>query len=497
MPEVLFSPPPRWSSPSQPHADPVNGPVNIPADTLPDDPFNAESDEEGVSTEDENLRRNTMSNAGLGYGNEAAGPARPSSLVGKSAAHLAAGMASRNEGASTTSGLTDTVSKSKPHYSVDEFTNLLMTGNRQISDCTTATTPPVSSFTSPTPGDSSSNTDSSSISRQSLFEPSSDTRQETPRTSHELSLSDEERQNLVRAPPTKRSKPATPKSHHGKHMSGNTSPASSHREPPSPHAGTGSNSTEAGLSSPHPPRTPTNFNKPLPLPPAQEALENVPLGPKASADTDLVFTTPNQKREPPTPPSARRQGQSRPKPLLAKADRSVLVSEVLSSSPGSLSSAPSASEGRAPPPPPPRRPGPIRGLSASSSTSAMSMVPTPSSSTFSDDINPNGSKSKPPVPPTRNRSTSSTKRQSTLPAQVGLTGMPPAPPPRRRGSSQSSFSPSRLSGEYQPSITERQRAGSGASSIQSKGVMADLSALQREVDELVAASTELRSKSRT
>lgn len=70
---------------------------------------------------------------------------------------------------------------------------------------------------------------------------------------------------------------------------------------------------------------------------------------------------------------------------------------------------------------------------------------------------------------------------------------PPPPPPRRRGSSQSSYTPSRLSGHY----SERLRSDSGASSIshlamtplgssgaEKKDVMADLSALQRDVDEL-------------
>ncbi|KAL8827951.1 MAG: hypothetical protein Q9191_002878 [Dirinaria sp. TL-2023a] len=482
MPEVLFSPPPRWNSPRETDADSVNGALA----TLPDDPFNAESDDEGVTTEDENLRRNTISNARPEYADEAAGSTRPSRVGGKPIAQVAVGMALPEEGESSISGLADAGAKSKPHYSVDEFTNLLMTGKRQTLDGTTATTPPVTSITSPTLGDSSSNTDSSSISRQSMFEPSSDARQETPRTSHELSLSDEERQNLVKASPIKRSKPTAPKSHHGKLVSGNASQAGLPREPSSPATSIRSKNAVAGPFSPSPPRTPTDLNKPLPPPPTREAIENVPLASQISPDTEVNFSTPNQKKEPPVPPSARRQGQPRPKSIEGKADRSVLVPEVDSSAPEKPSLVSSELGGKAPPPPPPRRPGPIRGLSTSSSTSSMSMIPTPSSSVFSDEIKLSASKNKPPVPPARNRAGSSAKRQSTLPAPMGFSGMPPAPPPRRRGSSQSSFSPSQLSAEYQPSITERQRADSGASSIQSKDVMADLSALQREVDELRA-----------
>ena len=74
--------------------------------------------------------------------------------------------------------------------------------------------------------------------------------------------------------------------------------------------------------------------------------------------------------------------------------------------------------------------------------------------------------------------------------------MPPPPPPRRRGSSQSSHTLSRLNGDYRISVGQRPRGDSGASSIsqlqmtpiessaEKKDVLADLSALQREVDEL-------------
>jgi hypothetical protein len=247
-----------------------------------------------------------------------------------------------------------------------------------------------------------------------------------------------------------------------------------------------------GKLSPGCPRTPTDLNKPLPLPPTVEAADHElpnPLRSFAMSKRDPQTDSPNLKKEPPAPPSARRQGQARPKSLFGESGQGMpegmpvsqgKSSEALHSDPKHRDQPSEASS--KPPPPPPRRPGISHGLSASSTTSGVSMVPTPSSSTFSDDSLT--SKTKPPVPPTRNRSSSLIKRQTTLPTQISSTAMPPAPPPRRRGSSQSSFSPTRLSGEYQPSFTGRQRADSGASSIQSKNVMADLSALQKEVDAL-------------
>ena len=380
--------------------------------------------------------------------------------------------------------------KPKPQYNVDEFTKLLLTGKKSTSNSTIPAVPPASSYVMSTGvGDSSSNTDASSISRQSIFEPASEARQDTPRTSHELSSSDEE---SVRSPLSTEEimKPAAPQSQHGKPLA-DTNRAGLHQEPVFPPANNRSDEAAIGRPSAGSPRTPTDLNKPLPLPPTSEPSDpNHPdvLAHSMQPKLDQQPASPTIKKVPPAPPSSRRHGQAKPQPLSIAS-----VQLPYPSAPDSPQSANPSSISRdqsmlpsdtpiKPPPPPPRRPGPSRGLSNSSTTSGVSMIPTPSSSNFSEDLNP--TKSRPPVPPTRNRSSSSSKRQMTLPGQTGFTGLPPAPPPRRRGSSQSSFSPSRLSGEYQPSFTVRQRTDSGASSVQSKDVIADLSALQREVDAL-------------
>ena len=384
--------------------------------------------------------------------------------------------------------------KSKQQYNVDEFTKLLLTGQKPTSDNMPPVPPSASSQTTQAAAcDTSSNTDASSISRQSIFELPPDARQDTPRTSRELSSSDEERQQLRRSPLSARGreKPVTPQSHHGKPVVPNTTEMEAHKETASPIASSRINEPSFGTLRLGSPRTPTDLNKPLPPPPTSQAsgllLSNTlefSTQPKPSQQP----ASPSRKKEPPAPPSARRQGPLGPKQSLGDPGR--FMGQTESDTPRPPQPYPVSPEQSMlmsdstvkPPPPPPRRPGPIRGLSTSSTTSGMSMVPTPSSSNFSDDSNL--PKSRPPVPPTRDRSSSATKRQMAPPAQGGSTGLPPIPPPRRRGSSQSSFSPARLSGEYQSSLTGRQRNDSAASSVQSKDVMADLSALQREVDAL-------------
>lgn len=482
MPEVLFSPPPRLGHPSGPNTDLASSPQ----DSSSDDPFDVESEEADEATEDDDLRRNTVGNTRMNDSNRSAASTTPSSEVSKPFGNVAFGIASTSKTASGGPESADTFSKSKPNYSVDEFTALLMTGKSSKPDSAPGHSSPVSSHTPQIAGDSSSNTDASSISRQSIFEPPPDPRHETPRTSQEITISDDERHSFEHTPPrNERFKPETPRSHHGRLVSESSSLPQ--HELSSPVATPRSSYAPAEMWSSIYPSNPTDLNKPLPIPPTHEPSENAPPGIqtfKVTTNTDQDSDASNRKKEPPTLPSTRRLGQVESKSLSASANRSAPVSVGISSSINATTSTSSNLAAKVPPPPPPRRPGPTRGQSTSSTTSGISMIHNPSSSTFSDDSSQNASKNKPPVPPARRGSGSSTKRHSTLPAQLSISGVPPTPPPRRRGSSQSSFGPSQLSGEYQPSTSERQRADSGASSVQSRDVIADLSALQKEVDEL-------------
>ena len=244
-------------------------------------------------------------------------------------------------------------------------------------------------------------------------------------------------------------------------------------------------------SAPLSPRTLTDLNKPLPRPPASESSDS------HVDHSGMSFPgqpyrqeriNPSGVRQPPPPPLSRRHSQARPKslystPIKATEGSEASPSDVYHPSPVATSkSVYPLGPKPAPPPPPPRRPGPIRGLSESSSASALSMVATPTSSSFTDDSINNVSKQRPPVPPTRNRSTSSAKRAVPVTSRSGTPNVPPTPP-RRRGSSQSSLNPLRLTPDDQELEIERQ-GGSATSSFHGKDIIEDLSTLQKEVDAL-------------
>lgn len=390
----------------------------------------------------------------------------------------------------------------RPHYDVDDFKRLLLTGEKSVSGASTAV-PPSVSFQSPAHvGDSSSNTDSSSISRQSIFEPVSGPLQESPRTSHESVLSDDERQRLVGSIPTapERVKPSTPRHRYGKLVKPSAPQTVSFEDPTL-------SISDSAMSAAAPvdqsmPGTPGDVDKPLPpLPPPQNT-QPITQNPNEythndmqdshSETEDAPSSNNAQKRSPPAPPLSRRHSQLRAKPFASSTERSTPIKEEAPTGSKLLSQISPSVSSKAPPPPPPRRAGLVRGNSSSSMSTAASFTPVFDQSNATD-VSTRSPKPGPPVPPNRSPSVSSVKRQNQTKSIPGSPSMAPPPPPRRRGSSQSSYTPSRLSGHY----TERLRSDSGASSIshlamtpvgpsaaETKDVMADLSALQREVDEL-------------
>ena len=106
-------------------------------------------------------------------------------------------------------------SKSFPIFSnkapldVDAFTRLLLTGDKGSGAAT-----PTTAIFAASHGDSSSNTDASSLSRQSILDSQTDLRLETPRTSIEVSPREEEQQYQFSSRPSKsdRQGPPTPRS---------------------------------------------------------------------------------------------------------------------------------------------------------------------------------------------------------------------------------------------------------------------------------------------
>lgn len=503
MPHRFFSPPPIL--PSSPPSDLVS-PGSI-RDDSPQDPFSAEADRGGSNAEEEGTRQNTLSNSGNLQSVTGGVSAMPVNPFKKTLASL--GTESRSGPMSLGSEGRSVEAESKttrPHYDVDDFKKLLLTGEKSGSGPNAAVPPPVS-FQSPAHvGDSSSNTDASSISRQSIFEPVSGPPQESPRTSHESIPSDDERQRLVGSVATtsERLKPSTPRHRHGKAVKPNAPQTVSFEDPTLsfPHF-TKSAMAPVDRSTPG---NPSDVDKPLPPLPPPPSTKPLTQSPIESTDNDMLdsysesedaqSSTTAQMRSPPAPPLSRRHSQLRAKFFASSPERSTPITEETLAGSVPLSQSPATANSKVPPPPPPRRAGLVRGNSSSSISTDASFTPM-SDQYNATDVSTRSAKPRPPVPHNRSPSVSSTKRPNQTQPIPGFPSIapppPPPPPPRRRGSSQSSYTPSRLSGHY----TERLRSDSGASSIshlamtplspsgaENKDVMADLSALQRDVDEL-------------
>ena len=453
------------------------------------------------------MRKDTIGNAGHRPGNITTPEWQPNPFQ-ETLASQAFQTNAAETGESSGNGTPNAVARAtRPHYDVDDFKRLLMTGERSVPETSTSSTPSTHSHGIQNVGDSSSNTDTSSISRHSIFEPLPGVSQETPRTSYEVSPSGDERQLPLpkTSPQPDRIRPAAPKSRHGNLTPGNVPQSMPFRDP-NLSVSPSSKSQEALPRWPAPssPRTSTDLNKPLPLPPGADSLGELPQGSASVTSmrpqseifdsSGLQFNSPPSKRDPPAPPLARRHSQLRPKSFLGPSARSTRISEENLVDARSQPQHNPASLAEPPPPPPPRRSGLTRTSSTASTSSSVSGLRATSAVSIADDDNTKFTKSPPPVPPSRTPSISSAKRPPRLVSIVNTspTTAPP-PPPRRRGSSQSSLTQPKSAGDYRP---ERSRGNSGASSIlaaatipsgpaiEDKDVLADLTALQREVDEL-------------
>ncbi len=472
-------------------------------DDSPQDPFSAGSDGTGGSAEDEGTRQNTLINSGnlqSVTGGVSAIPANPfkKTLASLYTESRPAPLSPGNEGPSTEAEPKTT----RPHYDVNDFKRLLLTGEKNVSGANTAVPPPVSVQSPAHVGDSSSNTDTSSISRQSIFEPVSGPLQESPRTSHESIPSDDERQRLVGSVPTasEKVKPSTPRHRYGKLVKPSAPQTVSFEDPTLSFSDPAMSAmapldryvlgTSGDVDKPLPPLPPPLNTQPLTQSPAESMNDDIRGSYFETEDAPSSNTA--QKRSPPTPPLSRRHSQLRAKPFASSTERSAPIAEEALPASKDLSQSPPTASSKVPPPPPPRRAGLVRVNSSSSVSTGVSSTPMSNQSNATD-VSVRPAKPRPPVPPNRSPSVSSAKRPNQTQSIPGSPSMAPPPPPRRRGSSQSSYTPSRLSGHY----TERLRSDSGASSIshlamspvgpsgaENKDVMAELSALQREVDEL-------------
>ena len=330
-----------------------------------------------------------------------------------------------------------------------------------------------------------SNADTSSLSRQSLYKNTSMPLSESPLPSQNISIPDDDRQNPVAAPLGRgdRPKPATPVHRHGKLVTAKTPQTVSFEDPALSFA----NSTTTFAISPV---DITNSETFSPV----GTLHNAEIGSSITQfqPSDQNPNLRTQKKTAPAPPPSRRQVSSRPRSLIGEPNQSSSIREEEHTESDGLSQS-SQPTNIKPAPPPPRRHGSFRADSRSSIPTISALSSTPEQ--FSRPRHPTS------TPSTRSPVFSASNPSVASP-EPGSPSMPPPPPPRRRGSSQSSYTPSRLSGDYRNFVAQqRSRGDSGASSISQfqmpapselsytqpredgKDALADLSALQREVDE--------------
>ncbi|KAL8746642.1 MAG: hypothetical protein Q9190_001364 [Brigantiaea leucoxantha] len=386
-------------------------------------------------------------------------------------------------------------STARPHYDVDDFKRLLLTGEKLKSE---KSAPPThSNAQGPSAADANSNTDASSVSKQSIFEPHHEAHQESPRTSIEVSPSDDERHGLVQASSSARSwvRPSAPASRHGKLVKQNVPQAVLSESLPSSPLGLAS-----GLGPLDKSQSPTDLNKPLPSPPGPSS-PKLGISVEIEKEVDSHQNTQHkdsrepkanyvQTRNPPPPPARRHSLTKSTTSSVDSSSQRVSVDTTRDNLDSQSEHDAPNMRSRPPIPPPPRRAGISNVKPELGSARDGSYI---EASQFS------SHKPRPPVPPSRTSSTSSIKRPVRVSTAPTSPSVPPPPPPRRRGSSQTSqgsFSSSRFNGEYQMPGGERHTTGSvssfapqasttiAESQPEEKDIMADLSALQREVDEL-------------
>ncbi|KAF2033274.1 hypothetical protein EK21DRAFT_58872 [Setomelanomma holmii] len=349
---------------------------------------------------------------------------------------------------------------------VESFKNLLMTGKpgpRPSGLASQTTAPPNNAIG--TQFESSSSTDTSSISRQSLFEPPQETHTESPRTSYEMAESDEdERMGLVsEVKKGKKKPPPAPKHRHGKLVT-----------PRQPQIVPFENFS-ASEPAPAPvtrPRDNSDVNKPLPATPVvasqsphistQDTTQHQSRSEqdRSSESLDVSDAPRPQKKAPPPVPLARRQSQLRTSTTgnRSRSSSSLTISSQHSVDTVSIPSpAPSnkdpLSVAKSPPPPPRSRHGArLTDVSTSSANSSSTELPqrTISTRTATPSQGPSSSRRSTLESDLASSSTDlhrtssiasnrNSMRAVSNESTHSLTMPPPPPPPRRRQSNRSSL----------------------------------------------------------
>jgi hypothetical protein len=390
---------------------------------------------------------------------------------------------------------------------VESFKNLLMTGKPGPgpSGLSQQSTTIPSSVPSGPQFESSSSTDTSSISRQSLFEQPQQIHAESPRTSFEMPESEEDESMGVvsEAKKGKKKPPPAPKHRHGKLVT--------QRQPQ-----TVSFDSFAASEPAIPPVTVTedssNANKPLPPTPivsppplhvtTQDASQQRPPPVQQHSSESLLRSdsTRSQKRAPPPVPLARRQSQLRSSTTgnRSRSNSNLTISSQHSVEPPLLSPTPSTKETssianvKSPPPPPRSRHGArLTDLPTSSPNSSSSELPQRSNSTRSGPSSSRRStieaESEPASPiDIRRTSSISSNRNSRIVSNESASSQtmpPPPPPPRRRQSGRSSLDQQRPIVPSSPAESRRTSAEMRRTSTENRRTSVASEMSLRPVDE--------------
>jgi hypothetical protein len=456
---------------------------------VPADPFHSDDSDTSHERSDDGHTRDTRAEPSITPGAAQHGldwhSAELQSLPGNVAATLEA--TSVDEGSDARTILGHAPGKGKQAIDVDAFKRLLLTGESGTGASGGAAVLPVSATHFMVQGDSSSSTtDSASVSRQSILEPITNTSTETPRTSHELDFDDAsvERRNLSSSvAPQARQKPSVPRTRHGKKLT-----ETNLSTPPAITSIGIADASSAKIPTPTSQSPITGASKDLdkPLPPSPSADVSSPIVQSESPEQSI--SSPARTKRPPTPPLTRRQSQMKgTNAQLARSSSSktFAVEDPIPSSPTDSQKLPNMT--KAPPRPPQRRlnRASTYGTPSSETQLPISSSPRRPSASILADLNiglDTGIHQTTNLP---SRTPSSASRASTSLTGTAASGTPPpVPPPRRmRGLSKSSIDSQRpASSDLTRPSTESSRNVSGASNA--ADILADLAALQREVDAL-------------
>lgn len=365
---------------------------------------------------------------------------------------------------------------------VDAFTRLLLTGSAEAGSTTTTTSAGRRTASNPDTGSAAATIESPNRAKtwvsaddsvnQEMRQTSPQATTTVPRASTFATTSASD--DIQRTPSLRKPKPPPPRSHHGKPI-----------KPDDSAKDTSTSSTP----------TPTHSQTPIGLPSDRRGSTsslsvkvssptNEP--PTAADDVSSLHRSSSQSKRPPTPPLARRQSQMRPNTsrnsITEKPNRLSLPPKSLSShmqgplSPGNGT--------KTPPRPPSRRvERPVSGIQGEAAISQLKSSLSQSESTPSDQLSVDEQTTQAPAtssPPSR---TPSIKQSISGSTTTGMLPPPPPPPRRLRASSKSSNTTVSVSIDKSdaPTTTEQQDI---QSSSHAQDILADLSRLQREVDDL-------------